>query len=304
MRRLSELCSALYNHGMPRKPKALSTASYKEDKSTDATPTVTQEPNRAFTPRPSGYIQSVDRALSILEIFSSRKPEIGVSEIARLLNLNKSTVFGLISTLERRGYIEQNPDNGLYRLGLKTIELSQNKLSAFSTAEIAHPILRKLVDTVKETVHLAIYDRGEVVYIDKVECDNALSIASFIGKRNPAYCTGVGKCLFAFQTDEEIERVLRRPLEKRTPKTITEIKRLKDELATIRKSKIAYDDEEFSIGLKCFAAPVIDARGAVCAAVSISIPTIRLDVERESFLETSVRGAAKAISEALGYQNQ
>ncbi len=160
------------------------------------------------------------------------------------------------------------------------------------------------MDKVGETAHLAIYDRGEVIYIDKVECDNALSIASFIGKRNPAYCTGVGKCLLAFQSEEEVERALSGVLDVRTPKTITDRKRLQGELETIRKSDMAHDDEEFSLGLFCFAAPVRDMRGAVCAAVSISIPTIRMDPAKKSFFEDSVSASARAISEALGYNRQ
>lgn len=250
---------------------------------------------------PSGYIQSVDRALSILELFSRERPEIGVSDIARLLKLNKSTTFGLLCTLERRGYIEQNPDNGRYRLGMKPVELSQQKLSSFNLNQIAHPILKALVENVGETAHLAIYDHAEVIYIDKVESNNALSIASYIGKRNPAYCTAVGKCLLAFQPEEEIERALARVLEARTPKTITDRKQLMAELDTIRKRDIAHDDEEFSLGLVCFSAPVRDRNGSVCAAVSISVPTIRIDQSKKFFFEDSVSTSARAISEALGY---
>lgn len=281
---------------MPRNPKTSSQA--------DGALGVAQTQGKIAVPRPSGYIQSVDRALSILELFSNERPEIGVSDIARLLNLNKSTAFGILSTLERRGYIEQNPDNGRYRLGMKTVEIGQQKLLAFDVAQIAHPILKGLVDKVGETAHLAIYDRGEVIYIDKVECDNALSIASFIGKRNPAYCTGVGKCLLAFQTEEEIERTLNGPLDIRTPKTITDRKMLRSELASIRKNNIAHDDEEFSLGLFCFAVPVRDMKGTVCAAVSISVPTIRMEPGKSSFFENAVSDSAKAISELLGYNYQ
>lgn len=293
---------------MPRRPRTSSQADAQGVTSLGAASHITS--NAAFNqgkvaaPRLSGYIQSVDRALSILELFSNDRPEIGVSDIARLLSLNKSTAFGLLCTLERRGYVEQNPNTGRYRLGMKTIELGQQKLSAFNIGQIAHPILKTLVGKVGETAHLAIYDRGEVIYIDKVECDNALSIASFIGKRNPAYCTGLGKCLLAFQSEEEIERVLSGVLDVRTPKTITDRKRLHGELETIRKRDMAYDDEEFSLGLFCFAAPVRDVKGAVCAAVSISIPTIRMDPAKKSFFKDSVSAAARAISEAFGYNRR
>lgn len=253
-------------------------------------------------PRPSGFIQSVDRALSILEFFTQENPEAGVSDIARGLGLNKSTTFGLLCTLERRGYAEQNPENGKYRLGLKTLDLSAAKLEGFDIARIAHPILVALVASLGETVHLAVYDRGEVIYIDKVESDNTLRIASFVGKRNPAYCTGVGKCLLAFQPKEEIERVLAAGLKSRTSSTISDPKRLRDELGRVRERGQACDNEEFVEGLVCSAAPVRNFRGEVCAAVSLSAPTIRASGDRFLVFEKAVFDAARRISEALGYR--
>lgn len=254
-------------------------------------------------PRPSGFIQSVDRALTILEYFSKDRPEVGVSDIARGLHLNKSTTFGLLCTLERRGYVEQNPDNGRYRLGLKTLDLGNVKLAGFDVAGVAHPILSGLVERLGETAHLAIYDRGEVVYIDKVEADNTLKISSFIGKRNPSYCTGVGKCLLAFQPESEIERVIGNGLVARTKKTIVDPEAFKRELVRIRAEDRARDDEEFAEGLICSASPLRDSGGFVCAAISVSAPTIRSDPSRVAFVDQAVSEAARAISRALGYKS-
>ena len=253
--------------------------------------------------RPSGFIQSVDRALSILEFFSLERTESGVSDIARALNLNKSTAFGLLSTLERRGYLEQNPENGRYRLGLKLLEMGNVKLASFDLARAAHPILRNLVDRLGETAHLAVYDHGEVVYVDKVEADNMLKISSFIGKRNPSHCTGVGKCLLAFQSEEEVARVIRAGLTARTPKTITDPEAFRRELENIRRIDRGRDEEEFALGLVCSAAPVRDNRGAVCAAISVSAPTIRTPPEKAALLSSAVDEAAHAISEALGFKS-
>lgn len=254
------------------------------------------------TLRPSGFIQSVDRALSILEIFTREQPECGVSDIARTLSLNKSTTFGLLSTLERRGYVEQNPENGKYRLGLKALEIGSLKIASFDVAGIAHPILKNLVAQLGETAHLAIYDRGEVIYIDKVESDNTLRIASFIGKRNPAYCTGVGKCLLAFQPKSEIDRVLGQGLVPRTPKTVVNPREFLNELSRIRETDQARDDEEFSLGLVCASAPVRDSSGQVIAAISVSAPTIRTPPERRAEFSRILDEAARTISQALGYR--
>lgn len=255
------------------------------------------------TPRPSGFIQSVDRALTILEFFSIERPEAGVSDLARELHLNKSTAFGLLSTLERRGYVEQNPENGKYRLGLRTLDLANIKLAGFDIARAAHPLLSSLVEQVGETAHLAIYERGEVIYIDKVESDNTLRIASFIGKRNPAYCTGVGKCLLAYQPEEEIERVIRSGLVARTPRTITDQAAFKAELAAVREKNRACDNEEFTLGLICSAAPVRDSQGKICAAISVSAPSIRATPKRLAIMEKAIDEAAAAISAVLGYKS-
>lgn len=257
---------------------------------------------RKSAPRPSGFIQSVDRALSILESFTQERPEAGVSDIARTLHLNKSTAFGLLSTLERRGYVEQNPDNGRYRLGLKTIEIGTTKLAGFTLTRVAHPVLSDLVKRLGETGHLAIYDRGEVVYVDKVEADNTLQISSFVGKRNPSYCTGVGKCLLAFQPQEEIERVIRAGLAPRTPKTLVDPEIFKQELARIRRNNRGRDEEEFVMGLVCSASPIRDSKGDICAAISVSAPTIRASMETMSRIDDMVSMAARQISEALGYR--
>lgn len=252
--------------------------------------------------RSSGLIQSVDRALAILESFSVERPELGVSELSRSLGLNKSTAFGLLSTLEHRGYVEQNPETGKYRLGLRVLDLGTIKLSGLDLARVAKPVLRALVDRLRETVHLAIYDRGEVVYIDKIEGDNALQISSFVGKRNPSYCTGVGKCLLAFQPAEELERVIALGLPARTPETITEPGRLRAALERVRAEGHATDDEEIELGLACVAAPVRNRFGEVCAAVSVSVPTIRASEERRREFTAAVEEAARAVSEGLGYR--
>ena len=223
--------------------------------------------------------------------------------MARELHLNKSTAFGLLCTLERRGYVEQNPENGKYRLGLRTLDLGNVKLAGFDVARVAHPLLRSIVEQLGETAHLAIYERGEVIYIDKVESDNTLRIASFIGKRNPAYCTGVGKCLLAFQTEEEIDRVIGAGLVARTPQTITDRVRFMAELAAIREKGRAGDNEEFSLGLICSAAPVRDSKGKVCAAISVSAPTIRATPKRLAIIDKTIAEAAASISRALGYKS-
>jgi len=205
-------------------------------------------------------------------------------------------------TLENRGFVEKSPLSGKYRLGLKLLDLGTMKRESLEVVQIAHPILVDLADRTQETVHLAIYDQGDVVYIDKIEAHNAIKIISYIGKRNPVYCTGVGKCLLAYQDEQEIQRILKRGLNQMTPFTITTEERLLAELSQVRQEEIAFDREEIDIGIVCAASPVRDYKGRVVAAVSVSAPTFRVAKDNLKSLVEPVRSAALMISRNLGYK--
>lgn len=250
----------------------------------------------------SALIQSVDRALSILECFSIDHRERGVTEISKLLDLNKSTVHGLLSTLERRHYLEKSAENGKYRLGLKLLDLGTIKHESLELVIVAHPLMRTLVDKFQETTHLAIYDAGEVVYVDKIEARSTLNIISYVGKRNPAYCTGVGKCLLAHQPGEEVERVISSGLRPFTANTITDPEKFQNELDRVRREGYAFDNEEIDRGLVCIAAPIRKYRGNVVASLSIAAPTIRMEDEKTRRMVDSVKEVASAISKNLGYK--
>jgi DNA-binding IclR family transcriptional regulator len=253
----------------------------------------------------SVFIQSVDRALSILECFTLDHQERGVTEISRNLSLNKSTVYGLLATLERRNYVEKNPENGKYRLGLKLLDLGTIKRESLELVTVATPFLQDIVDRFQETVHLAIYDAGEVVYVDKKMSRNALMhINSYVGKRNPVYCTGVGKCLLAYQPTEEIERIIAKGFQPYTPNTITDPALLREELDQIRQEGYAFDKEEFERGLACVAIPVRNHRGQVVASVSLSAPTIRIGQDRLPGLVKPMKDAALSISRNLGFKGE
>jgi IclR family KDG regulon transcriptional repressor len=252
----------------------------------------------------SVFIQSVDRALSILESFTLDHQERGVTEISKSLSLNKSTVYGLLATLERRNYVEKNAENGKYRLGLKLLDLGTIKRESLELVIVATPFLQDLVDRFQETVHLAIYDAGEVVYVDKKESRNALmNINSYVGKRNPVYCTGVGKCLLAYQPTAEVERIIAKGFRAYTPSTITDPARFREELDLIRQGGYAFDREEFERGLVCVAAPVRNHHGQVIASVSISAPTIRIDEDRLLGLIKPMLDTALSISRNLGFKS-
>lgn len=249
----------------------------------------------------TNIIQSVDRALRILEGFSLKEKELGVTEISKRTGLNKSTCFGLIQTLQNRGYLEQNTENGKYKLGLRVFELGQIFESGLDVLTIAKPYLKELVEKAKETVHLAILNKSEAVYMEKVEGPSAINIISQIGNRVNFHCTGVGKAILAYLPEENVNGLLKRDLVSFTKNTITDTEKLRQQLSEIKKKGYSIDDEEIEIGLRCIAAPIFNARKEVVAALSISGPTMRITEDRLAEMAGLAKETAYKISVRLGY---
>lgn len=248
-------------------------------------------------------IQSVDRALRIIDCFCGNAIELGISEIAEKMELSKSTVFGLVNTLAMNGYLEQNEENKKYRLGIKLFELGNLVGSRMDLRKAAFPYCRKLSEDYKQGVHLAVRSGDEMIYIDKIDVPG-LSIAySYVGKRAQMYCTGVGKAILAYLPEEELKQYLEHTeLKAMTPHTITDSDELQKELEQIRSRSFAMDDEEVEEGLKCVAAPIFDWRGAPVAAISSSGMASRMTDEVIRILQKDVVAYAAAISYRMGYK--
>ncbi|OCA88026.1 IclR family transcriptional regulator [Bacillus sp. FJAT-27225] len=248
-------------------------------------------------------IQSVERAADILELFVASHPELSIKEISDYLGLSKSTVHGIIKTLEHRGYLQQNPENQKYRLGIKLFELGNFVGKHLDIGNIAKPIIRKLVEELNETVHLTIFERDEIIYIEKVEGPRALTIYSHTGKRAPIHCTGVGKAILAHLSEDEVDRLLSKAILKPfTEFTLTNPKDIKNHLAVVRGQGYAVDDEEIELGLKCIAAPIFNHQGKVVSSISCAAPKMRLDEEKLPKVIAGIKGAAAEISRQLGYK--
>lgn len=247
-------------------------------------------------------IQSVERALSILECFSKRDNELGVTEIANALDLHKSTTFGLLATLESKGYVQQNLETGKYKLGFKLMQLGKMVEEDIDIRAKARPILKRLVNLYQETAHLALLINDEVVYIDKVEGEGAIRMYSQVGTRVKLYCTGVGKSVLAFLPEEKTNKIMKAiEFESFTEKTIKDIESLKKELARIRLNGYSTDDEEIEIGLKCVAAPIKNYNNEVVGAISVAGSTVRMCDEKYDEIVKAVKDAALDISVGLGF---
>jgi len=211
-------------------------------------------------------------------------------------------VHRLLSSLVEMGYAEQVPETEKYRLTTKLFQVGSAVVNRTGITQAALPVMEMLQAKTGETINLAILDHGEVIYVQKVDSMEPVREDIRIGTRFPAHCTALGKALLAHQTKGELAAILQNlRLVQRTPNTITDARRLLDELASIRQQGYAVDNEELSIGLRCVAASIRNGNGKAVAALSIAGPSTRLSDDRIPPLAQLVKEGASIISGKLGY---
>ncbi|WP_206439831.1 IclR family transcriptional regulator [Streptomyces scabichelini] len=244
-------------------------------------------------------VQSVDRAVSILQVLAKRGPS-GVTEIADELAIHKSTVFRLLATLESRGMVEQDTERGRYRIGYTMVELAGGASKVNDLAVLSHPVCQELAATVGDTVNVAIRDGDDVISIDQAIGSSIMSI-DWVGRRSPMHATSAGKLFMAHMTPEEIEEIFAERPKQYTPHTIVDPTRLAAELEAVRERGYATTSEEHEIGLAAIAAPIHSLNGQVIAAVTLSGPTFRINEDTIPGLAEQVMKAGAKISWRRGY---
>jgi DNA-binding IclR family transcriptional regulator len=251
-------------------------------------------------------VQSIFHALQLIEIFKERsdKQELGVTELSKRLNLHKNNVFRLLATLEARGYIEQNLQSENYKLGLKIFKIGQQFVGKLGILKLAKPFMVKVVNELNEALYIGILRDGAAVYLDVVEPNLSVKVASRVGKDVPAYCTAIGKMQLAYASEEEINKIyMGARLKKMTQNTITSLPELKKHLSIISDRDYAIDNEEFEEGVKCVAVPIKDYLGIPIAALSLTAPVYRLSDEQiEKQALPVLKRYANEISKRLGFQ--
>jgi len=248
-------------------------------------------------------IHSVDHAFDVLEAFRADEPELGVTQLAKLLNLHKNNVFRILATLESRGYVEQNPRSGNYRLGLKAFEAGQAYLRHTSLLTVAHPQMEVLSSELRENAYLAVLRGDYVFYLDEITADQTIQVISRLGTRVSPHCTATGKVFLAYLEDSLTEELLETMvLEKLTPQTITDKRKLKTEIKKVGERGYAVDDEEWTQGLKCVAAPILDYYGKIQGTISVSGPSDRFSDARviEEIIPAVVVHASE-VSRKMGF---
>ena len=254
-------------------------------------------------PDPRRRLSSVTAALRLLKEFSAEEPEFGITALSKRMGLAKSTVHRLAKTLMSEGFLEQNQSDERYRLGLTLFALGTLVRLRMDVSRQALPHLDVLREQTNETVHLAVLEHADIMYLYNLESAQAIRTRSYLGMRKPAFCTSEGRAILAFSPPPLISRALHEPLQARTPKTTVAVPALLKLLAAVRDKGYALDDEESEVGMRGIAAPIRDASGQVVAAVGIAGPVQRLSKSNlRNFIPLAIQ-TAQAISTRLGHHS-
>ncbi len=243
-------------------------------------------------------VQSVDRAVSILEILA-RTGEAGVTALSVEIGVHKSTAFRLVAALELRGLVEQTEDRGKYRLGVGLLRLAAATTARLDVVQESRSVSRRLALGTGETVNVAVLSDHAALYLDQVAGTSALQPHSWVGQHNPLHATSNGKVLLSEMTADELDKVLA-PLVAFTDATITTKPRLLRELEQVRERGYAVAVDEFELGLSAVAAPIRDVHGDVVASMSVSGPSFRLTPQRVQAVLPQLLSATAEVTQRLG----
>jgi DNA-binding IclR family transcriptional regulator len=227
-----------------------------------------------------GKIKSLQKALNVLDCFVDHS-ELGVTQISEMMGLYKSNVHSILSTFKQCGYVEQDEVTGKYRLGVKIYKLSCALDDRYDVIQLAKPYMQEIANLTKERVYLGAPHGDEVIYLGATYPTGEFAMARAIsGERAQMYCTGLGKAMMAYLTLEQQYEYANRPLEKFTENTLTDKEALLAELECVREKGYAIDNMEHEYGVKCVARPIFDRKRRVCAAISVSGPSLRFEDDR------------------------
>ena len=248
-------------------------------------------------------IRVVDRAIKVLNMLADGKPRT-LTELSKEIEINSSTTFRLLATLLNHNYVQQDGASGQYTLGIACLELARAFRSSDEIRQVAIPLLEDLRNSTMETVHLAVLDGIEVIYVEKLEGLHAIGLmSSRVGRRAPAHCTGIGKALLANLDPETLSAQLDgAELASFTDNTINDKDELLKHLQKAREVGFAFDHGEHEKDVRCVAAPIFNQTGEAVAAISVSGPKNRLDpIKTNTNLIEETKETARAISMKLGY---
>lgn len=244
----------------------------------------------------SESIRAVERALDVLMCFSRQTPQLTMTQIAEQVGMHKSTVHRLLGTLERKRFVQRDPATGLYRLGLRLLQMAYLTLEHNDLRRLATPFLRRLVESHRETVDLSVLEDADIIFLEVVESPQRVKLAAAVGQRLPAFATASGKAIMAHMADEAVGRILERGMPAYTPLTPRSVELFYEDLRQAREQGFALSVEEFEDGINAVAAPILDGSGRPLAAVATAGPTYRLTPERMLEIGSLVLATARDIA--------
>jgi IclR family transcriptional regulator, KDG regulon repressor len=257
-------------------------------------------------PSAPGSSKSLQKALRILLHLGQYGPEMGITDLASTMSLNKTTVYRLLQAMQKFELVEQNPDNERYRLGLKLHELGLKALESRTLQREAHRFLLEMSRRSHETVSLAVPTPGAIICLDRVNSPHTvITTRTEVGARFPAHCTAVGKAVLAYLSQEEIAAIVRNNgLPQFTPSTLIRVADLHENLRQVREQGYAIDNQELERGLSGVAAPVRNSSDRVIAAVGIAGPTLRFRGQELRDKTALAREMAQKLSASLGHDEK
>lgn len=242
-------------------------------------------------------VKSLIKSLDILEVLIENGC-MSIGELSIAVGMGKSLVHRILGTYKKKGYINQLSEDGRYYASIKVFELGNIVANRIPIRTAAKPYLEELFERCHETINLAILDSYDIIFLDKIITREPLRFDLEIGRRIPAYCSGLGKALLAFSENINVSSI---ELKKFTDKTINSVELLQEELESIRKAGYTIDNEEYIKGLVCLAAPIKDRGGNAIAAVSVAVPTVRMDENIKNVYLGMLKETVEKISHSMRY---
>ena len=267
---------------------------------TDEPPRPRKEVNRNPR-RNSTRLSSVTTAIHLLKTFTETDQELGISELAKRLNIAKSTVHRLASALLDEGFLQQNPETGRYGLGVGLFSLGSLVRSQLDVTTESKTYLNALRAQVGENVRLAVLERDSIVILHDFEGPQTLRLRSATGQLRPAFCTAEGICLISGLRQPQLEAFLAYPRKKRTDQTVVEEEGIVAKIRQVKRRGYAFEDEECDEGTRCVAAPIYNAEARIVAAVGVAGPRVRIKKSQVPALAQTVIATANEISQRMGF---
>lgn len=244
-------------------------------------------------------IRAVERALDILMCFSIQTPELSMTQISAKVGIHKSTVHRFLATLEQMRFVQRDPNTGVYRPGIRMLQMAYLTLEHNDLRHLAFPFLRRLCEKYRENVNLSILDDADVVYVDVIESPQRVKLAAAVGQRLPAFSTASGKAILAYLPDDTVKNILFKGMPHYTQFTLKTEREFLDNIHQACEKGYAFSEQEFEEGINAVAAAILDRNNRPIASISVAGPAFRLTHEKMNEIGPAVVATAADIAKEL-----